>query len=123
MNPNNGAISYSGQQKRKIEWDNLSTQDKEDFKQAGFEGDFETKNKTEKEKNIAELKAIFADTPRLQTETVFTELTGEDAMILDKIAVKHQMKGGEELTNYLKSILPQGGAATPKTDAFGNVIK
>lgn len=123
MNPNNGAISYSGQQKRKIEWENLSTQDKEDFKAAGFEGDFETKDKTEKEKNIAELKAIFADTPRLQTETVFTELTGEDAMVLDKIAVKHQMKGGKELTEYLKSILPQGGTTNTVTTESGTVYK
>ena len=123
MNPDNNAISYSGQQRRKIEWENLSTQDKEDFKKAGFEGDFETKDKTEKEKNIAELKAIFADTPRLQTETVFTELTGEDAMILDKIAVRHQMNGGQELTQYLKSILPQGGASKSVTTESGTVYQ
>jgi hypothetical protein len=111
INPASGELSYRGQQKRKIEAENLSTQDKADLKDAGYEGKFpdQIKDQTEKEKTIAAIQAIFAETPRLQTETVFVSLSGKDAMAADKIARRVGFEGAIEMRDFMKSKLPTNG--------------
>jgi hypothetical protein len=111
INPSSGALSYRGQQKRKVEAENLSAQDKADLKDAGYEGKFpdQIEDKTEQQQAIEAIQAIFADTPRLQTETVFVSLSGKDAMAAGKIAKRLGFKDAIEMKDFLKSKLPTNG--------------
>ena len=112
VNPATGSLSYRGQQKRKIEAENLSTKDKTDLKGAGYKGEFPDQLTDETLKAEAEQRilAILADTPRLQTETVFVSLSGQDAMAADKIARRIGFDGGAvQMRDYMKSKLSTNG--------------
>lgn len=92
---NDGNLSYRGEQKRKVEAENLTPEDKKLAADNGVTGDAQT---------IADF--LNSDkSPRPQTETVFVTLDGDDTVTANKIASRAGFNNAFELKQFLSTLI------------------